>query len=460
MSPPRKSGFACVSNGSRSWGGVSRLAQLLLAAIATTIGACSPGTSDHAAARTSADARARPDATKADERALRADTPAPATRLGALDNETLPAGFATATEPIRFEFPRDHGPHPDFRHEWWYITGHLDAKSGERFGFELTFFRFALAPGDSTSEPVTTGTSAGTARSNSNVQGGANTSHAPVRSAWRTRQIYMAHFAVTDLDRETFHASERFARGALGLAGAQPAPFRVWLDDWSLESLAHGDDSAFNVRLRAADKGYAFDLSLNAQSPVVLNGDAGLSRKSSAPGAASYYYSIPRLAVEGTVERDGQPLEVSGLAWLDREWGSGSLGSDQQGWDWFALQFDDGSALMFYSLRKRDGRRDEHSAGTWLASDGSTQALSNDDVLIDVNDFWNSPRGGRYPARWRLRVPSLALDVDIRPRLADQELPTDPRYWEGAATIQGTRAGTNVAGRAYVELVGYARSER
>lgn len=459
MSPPRTSVLARVSNGSRSWGRVFRFMQLL-AAITMTLAACSPGTSDHVAARTSADAPARPDATETDERALRADTPAPASRLGALDNETLPAGFAAATEPIRFEFPRDHGPHPDFRHEWWYITGHLDAKSGERFGFELTFFRFALAPGDSTAEPVPTGTSAGTARSNSDVHAGPNAAPAPVRSAWRTRQIYMAHFAVTDLDRETFHASERFARGALGLAGAQPAPFRVWLDDWSLESLDPGATSAFNVRLRAADKGYVFDLTLNAQSPVILNGDAGLSRKSSAPGAASYYYSIPRLAVQGTVKRDGQPLEVSGIAWLDREWGSGSLGSDQQGWDWFALQFDDGSALMFYSLRKRDGQRDEHSAGTWLAPDGSTQALSSDDVLIDVNDFWNSPRGGRYPARWRLRAPSLALDVDIQPRLADQELPTDPRYWEGAATIRGTRAGANVAGRAYVELVGYARSER
>jgi predicted secreted hydrolase len=188
----------------------------------------------------------------------------------------------------------------------------------------------------------------------------------------------------------------------------------------------------------------------------VLNGDAGLSRKADAPGAASYYYSMPRLAVLGRVERGGKPLDVQGLAWLDREWGSGSLGSDQQGWDWFALQLDDGSTLMFYALRKRDGQRDTHSAGTWFAPDGTTHALANDDVQIEVKDFWSSPRGGRYPARWQLRVPSLGLDVDIQPRLPDQELNTNPRYWEGAATIAGTRAGQKVGGRAYVELVGYA----
>jgi len=155
--------------------------------------------------------------------------------------------------------------------------------------------------------------------------------------------------------------------------------------------------------------------------------------------------------------RDGKPLDVQGLAWLDREWGSGAMGSDLQGWDWYALQFDDGATLMFYNLRKRDGQRDTHSAGTWFAPDGTTHALASDDVRIDVKDYWNSPRGGRYPARWQVRVPSLKLDVDIRPRLADQELNTNPRYWEGAATISGTRADAKVAGRAYVELVGYAK---
>jgi predicted secreted hydrolase len=379
-----------------------------------------------------------------------ASAPAQATRLDALTPEGVPSGFTFAMEPKPFEFPRDHGPHSQFRHEWWYVTGHLDAETGQRFGFELTFFRFALAAPPSADSP------AAPLQAATEVPGSAADVNA--HSAWRTRQIYMAHFAVTDLDRGQFQASEKYARDALGMAGAQAAPFRVWLDDWSLGTPPEetGPEGSSYWLLRAADKGYAFDLQLRAVTPPVLNGDEGLSRKSDDPGAASYYYSIPRLAAAGRIVRDGKPLEVQGLAWLDREWGSGALGANQQGWDWFALQFDDGSTLMFYALRTRDGQRDPHSAGTWFAPDGATHPLANEDMQIDVKDYWNSPRGGRYPARWQLRVPSLKLDVEVRPRLADQELDTSPRYWEGAATITGTRAGNDARGRAYVELVGYA----
>jgi predicted secreted hydrolase len=453
--------------------------------------------------------------------AERPPTPARATRIDALSSEGMPGGFALATEPRAFEFPRDHGPHPEFRHEWWYVTGHLDAASGEHFGFELTFFRFALlppsadahaappeaanesapqvttpsgralAPNDPASAPNDRASAPNDPASAPNDRASAPNDPAsapndpasapndpasapndpasapndrgtsgPDGSAWRTRQIYMAHFAVTDLDRGTFVASEHYARDALGLAGAQSEPFRVWLDDWSLGTPVGetGPEGSSYWRLRASDKGYDFDLQLRPVTPPVLNGDAGLSRKSDAPGAASYYYSIPRLATMGRIVRDGRPLDVQGLAWLDREWGSGSLGSDQQGWDWFALQLDDGSTLMFYALRKQNGARDPHSAGTWFAPDGTTQALANEDVQIDVKDFWDSPRGARYPSRWQLRVPKLKLDVDIRPRLADQELALSTRYWEGAALINGTRAGNPIGGRAYVELVGYANS--
>lgn len=369
-------------------------------------------------------------------------SPARATRIDALSRDGMPEGFELALQPKAFGFPADHGPHPAFRHEWWYVTGHLDADSGEQFGFELTFFRFALAP------PLAAGASAIPAAAAKER----DSSDTGAASAWRSRQIYMAHFAVTDLDRKQFHATEKYARDALGMAGAQAEPFRVWLDDWSMGA----EEGAVDWRLRAADKRYAFDLQLRSETPPMLNGQAGLSQKSSEPGAASYYYSMPRLAAKGRIVRDGKPLDVRGLAWLDREWGSGALGSKQQGWDWFALQFDDGAALMFYALRTLEGQRDPHSAGTWLAPDGSTRQLSSDDVQIETQDYWNSPRGGRYPARWRLRAPSLKLDVDVRPRLADQELDTSTRYWEGAATVAGTREGGDARGRAYVELVGYA----
>jgi len=318
----------------------------------------------------------------------------------------------------------------------------LRAQNGERFGFEVTFFRVALAPPhDRTLEPA----------------GG------EPRSRWRTRQLYVAHFAVTDAARRTFHSTQRVARDALGLAGAQAAPFRVWLGGWSVG----GDPGEWT--LRAGDCAYELNLQLHSFEAPVLNGDRGLSIKSDAPGAASYYYSIPRIAIKGTLARGscsgdeaarvadaGQTLDVTGDAWLDREWGSGSLGPEQAGWDWFGLQLEDGSALMFYALRDEDGGRDPHSAGTWVDSRGTAHPLTSRDVTIEVLDHWMSPDRARYPSRWRLRVPSLALDVTAAPVLANQELETTPRYWEGDVDVAGTRNGKVTVGEGYVELVGYA----
>jgi predicted secreted hydrolase len=357
------------------------------------------------------------------------------------DPGVLPAegtrGFAEAAAPRTFVFPRDHGPHPEFRQEWWYVTGNLDGADGGRFGFELTFFRFALTP------PPTAGTS------------GAEEGSTPsAMSAWRTREIYMAHFAITDVGAKRFRYAQKLSRGALGLAGSEGPPLRVWIDDWALGTAgAAGGD----WKLAAAQEGYALELGLHPLTPPVLNGEAGLSLKSDAPGSASYYYSIPRVAVHGTLLKQGKPLAVQGLAWLDREWGSGGLGPNQTGWDWFALQLDDGTALMFYALRDRDGNRDPHSAGTWVESSGEARPLKSPAVDIDVTDHWTTGDGVHYPSGWRLRVPSLALDVSVRPVLADQELSTSPRYFEGAVDVSGTREGRALRGRGYVELVGYAR---
>ena len=348
------------------------------------------------------------------------------TRLDALRNDEASARFTQAIEPRAFEFPRDHGPHTDFRHEWWYVTGHLQAAGGERFGFELTFFRYALAPPGS---PL------------------------PQGSAWRSNQIYMAHFAVTDLAQRSFKFEARQSRDALSLAGATADPLRVWLEDWVLQTT----DSGWSLHAALADR--TLDLEMEPLSPVVLNGANGLSRKSARPGAASYYYSIPRLSIRGSLKREGVAQTVSGTAWLDREWGSGALAADQVGWDWFALQLDDGSTLMFYALRRRDGTRDPYSAGTWMDPSGKVRPLSESEVRIDVLDHWTNSRGDRYPARWRLLCDALGLDVTVGPSLADQELKVRPRYWEGAVEVQGNRAGQPLAGRGYVELVGYAAPE-
>ena len=369
------------------------------------------------------------------------------------------SAFAQVLGPRVFEFPRDHGPHPGYRQEWWYFTGNLDSGTGERFGFELTFFRYGLVAGEA----------------RAGVESGARMSdEAGAESAWRARQVYMGHFAVTDVGRQRFRFAEKVSRGAVGLAGAGSPPLRVWVDDWVLEDVGAGTGQDHgHWKLHAAEEGYELTLDAEALDAPVLNGDHGFSAKSSTPGSASYYYSIPRVAVHGQLIRDGKVLEVRGQAWMDREWGSGSLSLEQQGWDWFALQLRDGGSLMFYSLRGRDGRRDPHSAGTWVSATGEVRPLAADDVHIDVQDYWKNPRGDRYPARWRVRVPAVGVDVEVRPVVADQELSTAPRYWEGAVDVVaiggdgnaahtaegrngGSAAGPGPGGRGYVELVGYA----
>jgi predicted secreted hydrolase len=332
------------------------------------------------------------------------------------------AGFARALVPRPLSFPADHGPHPDFRTEWWYYTGNLSTPSGRRFGFQLTFFRVALAPTDE-----------------------------PRASAWATRQLYVAHFAVTDVAGRRFHAFSRSSRAALGLAGAEATPFRVWVDDWS----AAGDGSS--VRLRASEGDVAIDLGVAPAKPIVLEGDRGLSRKGPEPGNASIYYSFTRMPARGVVRVGADTLDVSGEAWMDREWSTSALGAGVEGWDWFALQLDDGRELMVYLLRRRDGSIDRFSAGTLVAADGTARALAVGDVSIETLARWTSPRSGvRYPSRWRLGVPSADLRMEIEPRLEDQELSVGTRYWEGAVAVVGSAGARPIAGQGYVELVGYA----
>lgn len=337
------------------------------------------------------------------------------------------AGFARATEPRPFRFPADHGPHPTFQAEWWYYTGNLRTDEGRAFAFQLTFFRFALTP------------------------------EAPSRaSAWGTNQIYMAHFAVTDVAAGRFHAAERFGRGALDLAGAQAAPYRVWLGPWQASAVRE----AFPVILVASDGGYGIELSLSRGKEAVANGEAGLSRKSAEPGNASYYYSMPRLPVDGRLITPDGAWRVQGTAWFDREWSTSALGPGQVGWDWFALQLSDGRDLMVYRLRTRDGGTDPHSAGTLVEADGRARGLAAADFRLEVLEHWQSPRdAARYPSRWRVRVPSAAIDLEVTPLVPDQELDLAFRYWEGASRAVGLSAGMPVTGQGHVELTGYASSE-
>ena len=353
-----------------------------------------------------------------------ADDPGPPSELADLLGNDADPAFSRALTPRAFVFPADHGPHPGYRNEWWYLTGNLDSDAGRRFGYELTFFRFALAPAIPASG-----------------------------SAWRTNQVYIAHLAVTDADDERFFVAQRYSRGALGLAGAEAEPFRVWIDDWRIAARLPED----SWHLHADDVAFGLDVTLTAQKAPVLNGIDGLSRKSADPRNASYYYSITRLATGGTIRIGRQEFRVSGLSWLDREWSTSALAADQVGWDWFALQLEDGSELMFYQLRKTDGSADAASAGTFVDADGVASHLDTDAVEITVLDAWVSPKGGTYPARWRIRAPRLGLSLTVTPVMANQELFTTVRYWEGAVDVDGSRDGETLAGRGYVELTGYAQ---
>ena len=333
-------------------------------------------------------------------------------------------GYARALEPREFSFPADHGPHPEFRTEWWYYTGNLESAEGRRFGFQLTFFRSALAP------------------------------EMPAReSAWATRQAWLAHFTVSDIQSGTFRSFERWGRGALGLAGAQGEPFRVWLKDWRAEAVT---GKAPPLRLVASEEGVGIDLVLQQGKPPVLQGERGLSRKSAEPGNASYYYSLTRMPAAGTVRVGNERFTVRGAAWMDREWSTSSLGRDQIGWDWFSLQLSDGWDLMLYRLRKKDGAADPSSSGTLIGPGGESRPLKLADFEIEDAGEWRSPRSGaRYPARWRLRIPSEELDLTVQPVLADQELDVSFLYWEGAVDVEGTHRGRPLQGRGYAELTGY-----
>lgn len=347
--------------------------------------------------------------------------PAPAGVAAVLRDNERNEGFARVDGPRPFEFPRDHAAHPGYRHEWWYVTGHLRGNAARDYGFQLTFFRYALTP-----------------RAVESV------------SRWRARDLVLAHFAVTDVAGQRFHHATRRARAALGLAGADEAAPRLWIKDWRLDFV---DADTGRWRFVATTADAALALSLSPSKPLVLQGEAGYSRKSDAPGNASHYYSLPRLEASGELTLDGAVQAVTGTAWFDREWGTSALGSEQSGWDWFALQFDDGRELTFYRLRHLDGSPDRHSRGLLIAADGSTQPLAATDVIMTAERWWRSPRTRiRYPVAWRVEVPRAQLTLTLQSRLDAQEWTGDLRYWEGQVEV---RAGNTRLGLGYLEMTGY-----
>ena len=332
--------------------------------------------------------------------------------------EPAQQGFAQALAPRVFQFPDDHGPHFGFRNEWWYVTGNLSGDDGRRFGFQLTFFRHQLRPGGE-------------------------------QTGWRAPQVYMAHFALTDVDAGHYHFFERFGRPAAAIAGACTAPVAVWLDEWRLERDA---DDVWSLQARAGE--LQLRLQLHSTLAPVLQGDGGLSRKSATPGNASYYYSLPQMRAVGDVRDDaGNTHHVTGKAWLDREWSTSALDADQAGWDWFALQLRDGRALMLYQLRRNNGGVDPFSYAALIGADGRSTTLTPAQWRLTPLAYWHSPSGARYPIKWRLRIDTEGIDWQIGAMLPQQWFDGSVKYWEGAVAITAENGAG--LGEGYLEMTGY-----
>lgn len=324
-----------------------------------------------------------------------------------------------------FQFPRDHGAHPEFKTEWWYYVGHLKSEKGESFGYQLTFFRVALKKPDP-----------------------------QARSAWALNTLYFAHLALTDVTRRTFIFREKAGRGALGLSGDERGKCKVWIDSWQAE--LKGQD----FHLQAADEGLALKLVLKPLKAPALHGEGGFSRKAAGQDAASHYYSISRLSTVGDLTLGDRTFKVSGTSWMDHEFFTGSLAPGQVGWDWFALQLDDGAEVMLYLLRHQDGRLDLASSGTLIDPQGKTRHLKMSDFQIKVTGTWKSPHSqATYPRGWEITIPGAGYHLTLTPTLGDQEIPAQTpariTYWEGQVNIQGSKNQQPVTGQGYTELTGY-----
>jgi predicted secreted hydrolase len=334
-------------------------------------------------------------------------------------------GYRQALPGYKYQFPRDHGAHEDFKTEWWYYTGHMLTESNKKFGYELTFFRHGIEHDSSLK------------------------SKAP-------RNVYLAHFALTDETAGKFQYFEKMSRSGLPVAGAETDNLAVHNQGWTVEQI--GD----KYILHADSNGSGISLMLTASKPPVIHGKDGVSQKASCKGCASHYYSMTRLKTEGSVIHGGKREKIkSGWSWMDHEFGSNQLTEEQIGWDWYSIQLDNNSELMLYVMRRRDGSIDKNSSGTIIGADGTSTHLQRDDFKITSTSKWTSPRSkGVYPMNWNVEIPKQGIKLTVNATSQDQELmtkrSTGVTYWEGSTNVSGEAAGKPVKGQGYVEMTGYA----
>jgi len=338
--------------------------------------------------------------------------------------------FEIAREGYRFVFPKDHGAHPQYEIEWWYFTGNLRSEKTDLYGYELTFFRKGFKNSGTDKNP----------------------------SKWVVQDIYLAHFAITDIPGKSFHFEEKISRRGIKQAGAEMNKMSVWIASWKVFQAENGV-----IQLKAGKRAWTLDLKLIPSKPIVIHGEGGISRKGRSIDAASHYYSITRLETTGSLTVAGKVLAVRGLSWMDHEFTSTLLEKGLIGWDWFSIQLEDGSEYMFYLLRKSDGTKDSASSGTVIDPDGKTRHLKAMDFSLTPLRYWKSEKtGGNYPLEWQISVPSEKLILKSEPTLEDQELTTSKSsrisYWEGTSRFKGEKGGSAIVGVGYVELTGYAKA--
>jgi predicted secreted hydrolase len=349
--------------------------------------------------------------------------------LLALHMNAADDAYRLALPHYRFEFPRDHFNHPDFRTEWWYYTGNLRTAEGRRFGFELTFFRQ-----------------------------GVNMTKAKEAGVWDVHDVWMAHLALSDIDGGQFFHTERLNRSGPGIAGADLKQARVWNGNWQAQWTLPAVGAQ---KLEAVADRFSFDLSLKSEKPPVIHGIDGVSQKAEGAGKASHYISFTRLETTGEIVLDGKRFSVAGTSWMDHEFFSHQLEGDQTGWDWFSLQLADHTELMLFRLRRKGGSLDPFSAGTFVDPQGHARHLTAGDFTVTPGKIWKSPAtGGHYPVEWTIEVPSLGLKASLRTPMNQQELTSGSgagtSYWEGAIDVEATRQGRPVSGVGYLEMTGYA----
>ncbi len=323
-------------------------------------------------------------------------------------------GFAAVIPGKTFSFPADHGPHPDYRIEWWYVTANLVDSSGVAYGAQWTLFRQAMKPGAQ-------------------------------QEGWANQQIWMGHAAVTRAD--THRYSEAFARGGVGQAGVEVKPFLAWIDSWQMRGLDQmREEIIAPLELNASGADFSYALRLDADRPLVLQGDAGYSKKSER-GQASYYFSQPYFKVSGSVTIDDRPAEVTGQAWMDREWSSQPLASDQTGWDWLSLHLPRNEKLMLYRLRQKDGHNGLF--GNWIEPDRrSIEIASTDNSMTPT--IWADVEGRKVPTGWSIVIPARGLNIQSAPLNARSWMGTSFPYWEGPISFRGSHTGVG-----YLEMTGY-----